>query len=67
MIPAFVELTLEKGTDTKHRGISIQRCDWRGGRGVGAPGVLGSGTVLLLIPAVIVALKLLNLYWCQAD
>jgi hypothetical protein len=35
--------------------------------GVGAPGVLGSDTVLLLILAVTVDLKLLNLYWRQAD
>ena len=62
MIPAFVELTLEKGTDTKHMRI-IYGAGTGGGR-AGCPGVLGSGTVLLLIPAVTVVLKLLNLYWC---
>ena len=38
-----------------------------GGGGLGAPRVLGSGTVLLLIPAVTVVLKLLNFYWCWSD
>ena len=58
-----MELTLEKGTDTKHTGINIQCCDWRVRGRASAPGVLGSSTVLLLILAVTVVLKLLNLYW----
>ena len=32
---------------------------------MGAPGGLGSGTVLLLILAVTLVLKLLNLYWVE--
>ena len=48
-----MELTLEKGTDTKHMSINIRHREWRGRRGLGAPECLGAALscywVLLLL------------------